>query len=194
MSFVCIPIHYSKINLDKSKVKYIVSLTDDDYFPHGLSWIKTPLETLGISIVNNSDMNYNLNFQQRIVTLKSTLNIWKQRKLSIKRKITILNTLALAPLIYVSSVIKTPIKAIQEINIAIQNFIWDGVTTKSSQRTLIQNINNGGLKLYHFETKIKSLQLSWVKRLTTSFNHKWKVVPRKYFACIKPTSTPITKY
>ncbi len=47
---------------------------------------------------------------------------------------------------------------------------------------LIQN--NGGLKLWHFETKIQSLQLSWVKRLTYSSNHKWKDVPRKYFACI----------
>ncbi len=119
-----------KINLDKSNTKYIGSLTDDDYFWHGLLWIKTPLETLGISIVNNSDMNYKLNFQQRIATLKITLNIWKQRNLSIKGKITILNTLALAPLIYLSSVIETPIKAIQEINIAIQNFMWDVSTSK----------------------------------------------------------------
>ncbi len=117
-----------KINLDKSNAKYIGYLTDYDYFPHGLSWIKTPLETLGISIVDNSDMNYKSNFYQRIVTLKSTLNIWKQRNLSIKRKITILNTLALAPLIYVSSVIETPIKAIFEINIAIQNFMSAGST------------------------------------------------------------------
>ncbi len=43
-----------KINLDKSNPKYIGSLTDDDYFPRGLSWIKTSLESLGISIVNNS--------------------------------------------------------------------------------------------------------------------------------------------
>ncbi len=152
-----------KINLDKSNTKYIRSLTDDAYFPHGLSWIKTPLETLDISIVDNSDMNYKLNFQQRIVTLKSTLNIWKQRNLSIKGKITILNTLALAPLTYVSSVIETPIKAIQDINIDIQDFMWDGSTLKCSQRTLIQSINNGGLKLCHFETKIQSLQLSWVE-------------------------------
>ncbi len=90
-----------KINLDKSNAKYIGSLTDNDYFPHSLSWIKTLVETLGISIVNNSDMNYKLNLQQRNVTLKSTLNIWKQRNLSIKGKITISNTLALAHLIYV---------------------------------------------------------------------------------------------
>ncbi len=49
---------------------------------------------------------------------------------------------------------------------------------------LIQSINNGGLKLCHFETKIQFLQLSCVKRLSSSSNHKWKVVPRKYIACI----------
>ncbi len=146
-----------KINFDKSNAKYNGSLTDDDYFPHGLSWIKTQLETLCISIVYNSDMNNKLNFHQRIVTLKSTLNIWKERKLSIKGKITILNTTAVAALIYV---IEIPIKVIQEINIAIQNFIWDGSTSKISQRTLIQSINSGGLKLCDFETKIQSLQLS----------------------------------
>ncbi len=31
---------------------------------------------------------------------------------------------------------------------------------------------------------IQSLQLSWVKTLTSSSNHKWKVVPRKYLSCI----------
>ncbi len=101
-----------KIKLDKSNAKYIGFCRDYDYFPHVLSWIKTPLKTLGISIVDNSDMNYKLHFQQRIDTLNSTINIWKQRNLSIKGKITILNSLALAPLIYVSSVIETPIKAI----------------------------------------------------------------------------------
>ncbi len=109
-------------------------------------------------------MNYKLDFQQR--------------------NITILNNLALAPLIYVSSIIETPIKAIREINIAIQNVTWDGSTSNISQRTFIQSISNGGLNLCHFETKMQSLQLSWVKRLTSASNHKWKLLPRKYFVCI----------
>ncbi len=37
-------------------------------------------------------------------------------KLSLKGKITILNNLALSPLIYASSVVDTPSKAINEIN------------------------------------------------------------------------------
>ncbi len=136
------------------------------YYYYGLSWIKTPIQTLGIVITDNEDNNYKYNFQNKIANLKTTLTIWKQRKLSIKGKITIINSLALAPLIYVSSVISTP-QVINEINNIVQNFIWDGSTSKIAQKTLIQNIENGSLILFHFETKIKALQLSWIKRMST---------------------------
>ncbi len=71
------------INIDKTKAKYIGSLMSYDHLPHGLSWIKTPIETLGTVIMDNDVTNFKYNFQQRILTLKATLNIWKQRKLFI---------------------------------------------------------------------------------------------------------------
>ncbi len=37
------------------------------------------------------------------------------------------------------------------------------ITSQILQQTLIQQIEKDGLKLCHFETKIKSLKLSWVK-------------------------------
>ena len=172
-----------KIDLDKSKAKYIGSLKSCDHFPHGLSWIKTPLDTLGISIVDNEEENYKLNFNKRICTLKSTLNVWAQRNLSLKGKITVINNLALSPLIYVSSVTSTPEKAIKEINNIIQNFLWKGKTAKISQKTLIMNIEKGGLKLCHFETKVQSLLLSWVKRLTAISNVKWTALPKRFYNC-----------
>ncbi len=103
--------------------KYIGSLISCDHFPHGLSWIKTPIEPLVIVITDNDETNYKHNFQQRILTLKSTLDIWKQRKLALKGQITVLNNVALAPLIYASSVTNTPDKAITVINNIIHNFM-----------------------------------------------------------------------
>ncbi len=47
----------------------------------------------------------------------------KQRNLSLKGKIIIINTLALSPLIYLSSTIDTPDKAIAKVNNIIQNFL-----------------------------------------------------------------------
>ncbi len=56
--------------------------------------------------------NYKCYYQNKIANLKTIPNNWKQRKLSIKGKITILNSLALAPLIYASSVVSTPQRVI----------------------------------------------------------------------------------
>jgi hypothetical protein len=172
-----------KINIDKTFAKYIGKLKDNDYYPHGLSWIKSPIHTLGIHIPESDEQNYNLNFKQKIINLKTTLNIWKQRKLSIKGKVTIINNIALSPLIYISSVTHTPDKAIKEINNLIQNFLWNNSTSKISQKTLIQQIKKGGLKLCHYQTKIDSLRLTWIKRLTAKSDHKWKIIPKLYLKC-----------
>ncbi len=75
-----------------------------DHLPHGLSWIKTPILTLGIVVTDNEESNFKHNFKQRILTLKATLNIWKQRKLSLKGKIIVLYNLVLAPFTHLSNV------------------------------------------------------------------------------------------
>ncbi len=110
--------------------------------------------------------NYKHNFEGRINNLRTTLNTWKQRYLTIKGIITILNNLALAPLIYVSIVINIPEKATKEVDTIIQNF-------KLEENTLIQTIENDGLKLCDFETKVKSLKLFWVNPLLE--NNKCKM-------------------
>ncbi len=123
-----------KINIEKTKAKYIGKILEPDYFPRGLSWIKTSLETLGIHITTKLKENLNYNLKPKISTLKKKLSIWKQRSLSLKGKITIINNLALAPLIYCESLIEVPETVIKDANNIIQNFIWDGKTSKISQK------------------------------------------------------------
>ncbi len=75
-----------KINIEKTQSKYIGSLSNNDYYPHGLSWIKTPIKILGIVITTDDESNYIHNFQQRILNFKSILNIWKQRNFHLRVK------------------------------------------------------------------------------------------------------------
>ncbi len=100
-----------------------------------------------------------------------------------KGKITILNNLALSPLIYASSVVNTPIRAANEINRTIQAFIWDNSTSKIAHKTLLQKIEKRGLKLCHFPTKVNALKLSWVKRLTSDNDSSWKILPKHFYKC-----------
>ncbi len=71
---------------------------------------KKSILKISIVVTDNDDTNYQHNFQPRILNLKITLNNWKQRKLSLKGKITILNNLALTPLVYAASLVNTPQK------------------------------------------------------------------------------------
>ncbi len=75
------------------------------------------------AISNNDQANFKYNFQQRILNLKAILNIWKQRKLSLKSQIKGFNNLPLSPISYPSSIVNTPKQAISEINNLIQQFV-----------------------------------------------------------------------
>ena len=59
-------------------------------------------------------------------------------------------------------------------------------------------MRSGGLKLIDLETKVKSLQISWIKRFSDSSNGKWKAFPSLfyktsdlsfYFMCNQPPTT-----
>ena len=106
--------------------------------------------------------------------MQQLLNSWKCRKLSLKGKITVINSLALSSLIYLASIIHVPDRVYTEIKNILTDFIWDGKPPKIAYNTLIQGIENGGLKLIDFKNKVKSLTISWVKRLSSNDTAKWK--------------------
>ncbi len=63
----------------------------------------------------------------------------------------------------------------------MQAFIWDNSTSKIAQNTLIQKIEKGGLKLYHFPMKVHAFKLSWIKRLISNNDTTWKILPKTFF-------------
>ena len=60
-----------------------------------------------------------------------------------------------------------------------KEFIWSGKTAKIKHSTLVYDYEQGGLKDIDVKTKIKSLQLSWVRRLYSQNYHPWKHIPLK---------------
>jgi len=172
-----------KINIEKTKAKYIGTLTDSDYYPHGLSWIKGNIESLGVTFTESVEESYSQNFKPRILKLKNTLQVWTQRNLSLKGKITIINSLALSSLEYIAAVTETPKKVINEVNAIITHFFWNSDTPKIAKNVIIQKITDGGLKFPDFESKVKALRIMWVQRFAISSNARWNLIPMHYFKC-----------
>ena len=169
------------MNLDKTKAKVIgpEPLPTDSLF--GLDWTCEPLHTLGVTLTGIETDHYILNYKKRLKNMKNLLATWKCRKLSIKGKITVINTLAISPLLYLANVIHVPPQVITEVKGLITDFLWDGKPAKIAYNVMIQSIKNGGMNLVDFESKVKALKVSFIKRLLNNSPGKWKNMANHFY-------------
>ena len=168
------------VNIDKTKGNFIGALKHETTNPFGLDWSGKYVSSLGICISGDESDLYELNYKSRILNMKNLLNSWKGRKLSLKGKVTVINTLAITPLLYVASVIHTPEKVFKEVKDLIVEFMWNGKGKKIAYDVLIQTVEEGGLKLVDFESKVKTLKISWIKRMVTDNMQNWKAAPSSF--------------
>ena len=170
-----------KMNLDKTKAKVIgpEPLPTDSLF--GLDWTCEPLHTLGVTLTGKETDHYILNYKKRLKNMKNLLATWKCRKLSIKGKITVINTLAISPLLYLANVIHVPPQVITEVKGLITDFLWDGKPVKIAYNVMIQSIKNGGMNLVDFESKVKALKVSFINRLLNNSPGKWKNMANHFY-------------
>jgi hypothetical protein len=88
-------------------------------------------------------------------------------------KITILNSLALAPFLYLGNIISFPNRVYKEVKTLVLDFLWDGMTPKVSYNTLIKPMELGGLNLMDLKSKVWSLKLNWINRITKCDGQGW---------------------
>ena len=50
-------------------------------------------------------------------------------------------------------------------------------TSKNKEKTIISDIQRGGLKILDFEIMDKALKIAWIKRLTEHDDAAWKIIP-----------------
>ena len=123
-----------------------------------------PVKALGVWIGKDSEEVIHLNFKERIAKLKTVLNIWRQRTLTYKGKVVIINSLALSQLQYLSNVLFVPETVIDEVNDIIFKFLWPK-KAHVKKTVVTQQIHNGGLKMPDYLCKVKASKISWLKRL-----------------------------
>ena len=94
--------------------------------------------------------------------MKSLLNLWYPRNLTLYGRITILKSLAISKLVYNTSVLTFPSKFITTVNQAITQFVWNN-KAKIKHRTMIGPKEQGGLDMPDFDIINVSLKATWVR-------------------------------
>ncbi len=169
-----------KANIEKTHFKYLGSLSDIKTELYNLSPIKGPFTYLGITIGDSDAETQILNMTPRINKLKDLINIWSQRSVSLKGKITIINSVLLPQLIYPITVLSTSSDTTKLINDLLFKFLWSGKPPKIAKDIITNKIEQGGLKMPNILAKFKSLGMTWVIRAFKNPNAGWRHILESY--------------
>ena len=86
---------------------------------------------------------------------------------------TIIKSLIIPKFVYVSSLLPTPKEVIKQLNQLLFKFLWKGVD-KVVLLSAINEYENGGLKTIDFETMVKSLRLTCLRKNFGENDGAWK--------------------
>ena len=169
-----------KLNLNKTEIIPIgKSKQTNVQIPIHLREIKIkhgPFKALGVWFADTQEIINNLNFDDRIKNMETTINIWKCRSLSLKGKITIIKTLILPQVQFLFSMVYVGEKIINRIEKLLYSFIWNNNVHKIKKSTLIAPIEFGGLGMIDVRACNLTAKGTWIRRLLGPECSKWKTL------------------
>ena len=138
-----------------------------------LSLVALPLLNNDQSLSYNNEESVQKNFYDKLRGIKSQIRLWSWRGLSLFGKVTIIKSLLLPKVLYISSILPSPLEFIKAFQTTIYNFLWKG-PDKIARTAVINYFEFGGLKVTDLTTSIMSLQLSWIRRFLSDNFYPWK--------------------
>ena len=162
-----------KVNSSKIEGLWIGSLKNNEMKPLGIKWPMEPVKALGVFFTYDKKLLHLKNYSEKIDDIKKLINIWSSRGLSIYGKVTLIKSLLIPKIVYTSSLLPTPEHIVKELNQLLYKFLWKG-KDKVTRASAINNYEDGGIKMIDIESLIKSLRLSWLKRVFGENSGAWK--------------------
>ena len=91
---------------------------------------KDPIKVLGSFLSYNQNRNVEENFMKRIKKMKTKLNLWLSRDLTLYGKSLLAKTLGVSQLIYAASMLSVLTPVIKNVQTELFNFLWKNKTDK----------------------------------------------------------------
>ena len=145
------------------------------------SLIRSSIKILGVHYSYNREVAEDKNFSELTKGMKTVLNMWRQRYLTLRVKTQVFKSLIASKpitiLVYIACMKSVPSYVVDSIQTLHKDFVWNGKKPKIKHTTFISDYTNGGLKEIDINWKLYSLKFSWITRLLDKSNfHPWKVI------------------
>jgi exonuclease III len=154
-----------KLNKEKTQAIQLGEESKKISCKFGLNWDQEYVKVTGVVVGKNIKDAQSRILEEKLVKIQSLLNMWQSRKLTIKGKITLLRSKVLPTLLYVASIVYVPDDVIARVDAMFFKFIWPSGKHHVKKRVLIQQIEDGGLKMPDVASMIKALKLRWLRTL-----------------------------
>ena len=137
--------------------------------------VSKAVKILGIHFTYDRVLSFKLNLETITKSPKKTLYSWNWRGLTLIGRIQTIKTFAIPKVLYRMSLIGTNKDFIKEINRILYNFVWKG-KDKVKRVSLINDINEGGLKMPHIEFMIDAQSITCIQKFLDDSPRSWKYI------------------
>ena len=86
---------------------------------------KDPIKVLGAFLSYNPHKNFELNFLSRFRRMKTKLNLWLSRDLTLYGKSLLAKALGVSQLIYIASMLSVPETLLKSVQTQLFSFLWN---------------------------------------------------------------------
>lgn len=154
----------AKINNTKSEIVSIgkVNVSSNKW---GFKEIKEHRKVLGVHIGVKQEKAEEQTWKKIICKIKKTLNMWRNSGLFLRGRVIVTNALMMSKMTHALSTCSLPKWAAQEINQAVNSFIWKAKTNTIAHNTMIGDLKLGSVKLVDLDCRKEALRLKLVGKL-----------------------------
>ena len=148
------------LNPSKTKALWLGSWRHRKDKPFGFLWPEKPIRVLGTFISYNEKENKKYNFTLKLQKLKTILNIWNCRSLTLFGRCLITKSLGISQLVHTISNLDVPKEYLGDVNSVIFKFIWKNKKDKIKHKLMFLDYDQGGLRAPSIDVLEKSLKLA----------------------------------
>ena len=106
------------------------------------------------------------NHRIKLDEVRKLLDSWSWRLLSIRGKIQVIKSLAVSKFVNLLTTLPTPNDPfLKELETLFFSFIWGEKCDEIARKTIINDIEDGGLKMTDIRSFAKALKISWIKKV-----------------------------
>ena len=168
------------INTNKSEAACIGADRDSNVNCFGLKWVnlcQSYIKILGVCFSYCQNIIHKENFVKAENNVRTALNLWKGRQLTIFGRTEVVRTLAISKLMYLFNLLDPPESTVQYLKKLLSDFVWQGKKPKIKFTTLIAPNEMGGIRFPDIESRVKVQRIQWVKRiLSFPQGHLWAII------------------